>query len=505
MTRSHWTVALLAAWAPLLAACPPPYQDPTTTETGSGTETTGSDTTTTTTNPTTGPDTTSGPTTEPDTSTTGTDTTTTTSPTTGEPGCADDAACKADDPSKPFCVDQACVSCEATAQPDVACAGLDAATPVCDVDNGQCVVCTPDNKQLCTGTTPVCDPAVNECVGCSEHADCPETACNQETGACFGPDYLIYVDAQAVCDVGDGTMAMPFCRISDALDKVAMNDPSVGWTIKVKTGNYISQTTLTVPDGSLLAIVGDGGVAKVKANSGPTLQVGLTSKVYLGKLSFASNADDTGLACTGGQIFGDDLNFTLNRQGYVGTDCSARLNRAVFFKNNLGGLTSLGVGDTALINSYVSNNGSNAESNYGGILSGQGQNLSIVYSTVLNNLSEIGARSLICTPDAGTTEIRNSVVIAFVAPSIDCATATISQSAVDEGKVDGDTNIAAMMADAMNWFEPQVSGVYKAKADTPLKDLAVWNDGDPKADFNGDARPATMGMTDYAGADRPAP
>jgi hypothetical protein len=120
-------------------------------------------------------------------------------------------------------------------------------------------------------------------------------------------------------------------------------------------------------------------------------------------------------------------------------------------------------------------------------------------------LSEIGARSLQCLPDAGPTEIRNSVVIAFVSPSIDCGGLTIEHSAVDEGKLDGDTNIAATMADAVTWFDPQVSGVYKAKADTMLAELAVWLDGDPKADFNGDARPGVADATDYAGADRPGP
>lgn len=503
MTRTHRTVALLAVWAPIMAACPPPYEEPTTTEAATGTETTGSGTTTSTTNPTTGPDTTGEPTSGPDTTTTGPMTSGTTDNTTGDPGCADDAACKAQDPNTPFCVDKVCVDCKGTADPDTACAGLDPALPVCNQDSGQCVVCTADNKQLCTGETPVCDAAVNECVGCSEHADCPDTACNQESGACFGPEYVIWVDVAAQCDIGDGTMAMPFCQIAQALDKVAMNNPSVGWTIKIKAGNYI-QPTLAVPEGALLAIIGEGGVAKLKGTTAATLQVGVNTKLHLGKINLSSNADDTGLVCAGAQIFGDDVVFASNRQGYVGTDCSANFKRTVFYKNTSGALTAIGAGTTWVTNSYVSNNGSNAESTYGGLLTGQGQELHLVYSTVLNNLSETGARSLQCTVDAGPTEVRNSVVIAFVSPSIDCAGATIEHSAIDDGKMEGDTNLQAVMADAMNWFDPQVAGIYKAKPDTPLKELAMWNDGDPKADFNGDPRPATMGSADYAGADRPA-
>lgn len=502
MTRTHWILALAAA--PLLAGCPPTYMGTTGTDTDEESGTTAPDSTSSGTNPTTGDMLTTG-TTSPTgpTSTTTPETSSTTDVTTGEPGCNDDAQCTASDPNKPFCVNKECVSCEATAEPDTACAGVDPATPVCALDSGACVVCTPDNATMCMGTTPVCS-ASNECAACTSHDQCPQSACNQESGACFAPDYVIWVDAAAQCDLGDGSMNTPFCQIAQALQKMADNDPSLGWTIKIKTGNY-TQTSLTVPDGSNVAIVGDGGVAKIKSTTASTLVVNGNSKVYLGKLSFNSNADDNGLMCTGSQIWGQDLNFSLNKQGYLGTDCSARFERTVFYKNTSGGLSMFGVGQTHVVNSYVSNNGSNAESNYGGLLTAQGHELHVVYSTVLNNLSETGARSLQCLPDAGPTEIRNSVVIAFVAPSIDCAAGlTITQSAVDEGKMDGDTNIMATMGDAMTWFDPQVSGVYKAKADSALTDLAVWLDGDPLTDFNGDARPGTPDATDYAGADRPA-
>lgn len=503
MTRTHWTIAFLASAAPLAAGCPPPYESTTETSSSTGGSTTGTENTTTTAEPTTGSSSTSELTTGGTSTTTGMETTTGTATTTGPQGCVDDAECANDDPNKPFCVDTACVSCEATADPNTACAGLDPAMPVCNLEAGTCVVCTADNKELCTGATPVCDAATNECAACSEQADCPDTACNQETGACFAPDYVIYVDMAAQCDVGDGTMAAPFCQIAQALDKVAMNDPSLGWTIKIKSGNYI-QPTLVVPDGSVLAMVGDGGIAKIRSTTSATLQVGANSKVHLAKLTLASNADDTGLACTSGQIWGDDLTFNLNRQGYVGTDCSAEFRRAVFYKNTSGGLSTFGLGSTTLLNSYVSNNGSNADATYGGLQSGQGHELHLIYTTVLNNLSEVGARSLQCTPDAGPTEVRNSVIIAFVPPSIDCGSATFEHSAIDEGKMDGDTNLGATMADAMGWFEMQVSGIYKAKADSAIAMLAAWKDGDPKADFNGDPRPATADSPDYAGADRPA-
>lgn len=502
MTRTYWTVAILAS-VPLVAGCPPTYS-PGETDTDTTGDTSTSSTSTSTTDETTSTTTTSQPTSGTDTSTTDqTTSTSTTDVTTGVPGCGGDDDC-AGTPDTPFCVDQACVACDGTVDPDVACAGIDPALPVCDKAAGECVMCTPANDALCTGATPVCDAANKECVGCVEHADCPESACNPESGACFPVDYVIYVDGAAQCDIGDGSMAMPFCQISQALEKVGMNDPTIGWTIKVKTGNYI-QPALIIPDTSVLAIVGDGGVAKIRSTNAATLVTGTGSKVTLGKLNLSSNADDTALVCTGSQVWASDLTSSLNRQGYSGTDCSAAFRRSVFYRNTSGGLSVFGPGSTKLVNSYVSNNGSNAESNYGGLQTGQGHELSLLYTTVVNNLSELGARSLQCTDDAGLTTIRNSVIIAFVAPSIACPMATIEYSAIDEGDNDMDTNIPATMADAMLWFGPQVGGVYPAKPDTPIAELAVWKNGDPAADFNGDARPLVDGAMDYAGADRPMP
>jgi hypothetical protein len=124
---------------------------------------------------------------------------------------------------------------------------------------------------------------------------------------------------------------------------------------------------------------------------------------------------------------------------------------------------------------------------------------------VINNLSETGPRSLHCTDDASPAEIRNSVIIGFALPSVDCLAGTFSNSALDEGAMDGDTNLAATFMDIMNFFDPPVQGVYKAKQDTALANIAKWQDGDPKTDFDGDARPSSADSPDYAGADRPTP
>jgi hypothetical protein len=57
--------------------------------------------------------------------------------------------------------------------------------------------------------------------------------------------------------------------------------------------------------------------------------------------------------------------------------------------------------------------------------------------------------------------------------------------------------------DIMTFFNPQNNGVYTAKPDTALKDLALWVTGDPRIDFDGTARTDTDSSPEFAGADKP--
>lgn len=508
MQRAHLHTVSVATLF-ILAGCPPIGNTETGNESSSGTEsngTTESDDVTNT-QPT---DTTPPVSTTEDTDSTGSnsDSESNTGPTetgpdpttmTVEPECDDNKACDAGK----FCVNEACVSCDQTDDGDAACAGEDPEAPVCA--DGTCVECTADNAALCTGTTPVC--ADNACAACTEHSECPETACNFETGACNGLDYVLYVDRAATCDGALGTMDAPLCKIGDAFPLMMANDQGVaaGWTIKIKAGNYIEEP-LVVPDGSAVTFTrwGDGSV-KVRApdDAGDTLTIQNGSTVYLDRLEFKSNADFNGVLCAGSKVYADDVRFTANRmQGYESTDCDTKINRSVVFDNDGGGLASYGAGVTTVTNSYISGNGSQNFGDYGGIRSAQGNELRLIFSTVVNGLSQMGPTSLQCV-ESGPTEVRNSVLIGFATPSVDCPTATITTSAVDEGAVEGDGNVIAVKADIMNFFDAPTAGVYPAKAGSPLENLAVWKAGDPKTDFNGTARVNREGGTDFAGADKP--
>lgn len=413
------------------------------------------------------------------------------------PICTEDAQC---DGATPFCVDEICVDCSGAA--DDACASLNGDTPVC-VD-GACVECA--DASQCNPSAPVCDSDTNTCVGCSNHGECPDSACNFETGVCNDIVYTVWVDKLALdCAAADGTMTLPYCSVTEAINNKVATDLLQTWTVKIRQNNYI-ETPLILPDGAIVTLSGWDGVPKLRAtdDSGPTLTIGTGSKVYLDRLALNSNDSNAGIICGGATVFADDVRLAGNKlQGYNSTDCSSQFRRSVFFDNDGGGIASYG-GQTSIVNSYISGNGTQNFGDFGGIRSAQGNELHLVYSTVLNNLSMSGPRSLHCVDD-GIAEIRNSVIIAFASPSVDCPNGTFTTSVLDEGAMDGDTNMTATMGDIANFFEAPIQGVYKVKPDTMIKDFAVWVDGDPKTDFDGDLRPSSDGAMDWPGADIPAP
>lgn len=510
MTRAHLQTVSVATLL-LLAACPPASEGTTdstaASETEGTTEATDSSAEETNSTPTNSTPATMGDT-EPTGGTMsgtdsmgGTDSTTMADPTTGtvEPECTTKDQCT--DPAAPFCEGEKCVSCSDTPMPDVACADLSGDAPVCS--EGACVECTVDNAALCQGGTPVCGDD-NACAGCTEHAQCGETACNLETGACFAPEYVLYVDRTAVCDGALGTMEAPFCKINDALAYVAVQpDVTVGFTVKIKGGNYV-EDPLVVPDGATLVLTRWGDASpKIRAfaDTSATLTVANGAKVFVDRLQLTTN-DSKGIVCASATVWVDDSRLSNNQgQGFESTECTSYINRSVIYQNTNGGVASYD-GATHIRNSFITANGSADLSDFGGVLSAQNNEMHIVYSTVAINLAAAGPRTLQCVGD-GAVEVRNSVLIGYGTPSIDCVMGTFTSSAIDEGAVDGDGNYAATQADIMTFFEVPAAGVLAAKLGTAIENLAVWKDGDPKTDFNGTPRPNVDGEMDFAGADKP--
>jgi len=394
-----------------------------------------------------------GETDEPTTSTTEPETDTEEPSTTTGPECTEDVPCM--DPASPFCVDGACSTCDATETPDDSCAMLDEALPLCV--GSACVQCTAEDASACGDTTPLCDAEANTCVGCSFHEECQDLdlpACNIATGACFS------ADAAAVTTVNgatNGAIATAVANVADGAEH----------TIVLTGGG--GNNAIMVDGGKTIAIVSDGTSEREirGANNNPTVTVtGAGSTVYLHRMELVANTDDVGVSAeASGTLYADSTRIAQNSGGGI----------------------ALAAGTSGFLrNCMVAGEGGDASA-----ISSSGT-LSVVYST-LGRDTNFGDPVLECS--GGSTTVRNSIIVSQTntpGTEVDCPGVSIESSEERATQTPSD------------WFGAGfASGDYflNAAGQTEFANVAIWEDGDPPFDFEGDARPSTDGATDYAGAD----
>lgn len=389
----------------------------------------------------TGPTTTDATETDPSSETDTEDTTTT-----GPTGCQGPADCV--DPALPFCVDEFCVACSATATPDDACAELDPGLPLC-IDDA-CVQCSDDDASACTGATPLCDALANTCVACEFHEQCQDIgspACNFLTGACFDP--------KAVTEVNAGNNG----AIQAAIDEVANGAEHA---IVLTNGGGLQ--TVTVDGGKTIAIVSDSSTVRtVSGNtSSPIITVtGAGSTAYLHRLRI-DGSDAVGISVgPAGTLYADSTQVSGNDGGGI----SLATGSNGFLRNCMVG------GSSADVPAILVSGGS----------------LEALYTSILGGAFD--SYGLRCT--SGSATVRNSIVTtrgdnnALVCPG-----ASVSNSATENtGNPDWFTNYNAGDAHLT------------AAGQTQFANIATWEDGDPPFDFERDDRPATDGAMDYPGAD----
>ena len=394
-------------------------------------------------------------------STTGPETDTEDPSTTTGPECSETTPCL--DETAPFCVDGQCSPCSAVVDvtPDEACATLDEAQPLC-VDDA-CIQCTAESFEACGGTTPLCDGDTNTCVGCSFHEECEDIglhACNIATGACFS------ADAADVSEVNAGTPG----ALQAAVDGVTAGAEH---TIIV-TGSAGVSHNITVDAGKSIAIVSASDDPAVTQNvaglsGAPTLTVtGAGTTVYLHRLALTGNDDDVGISVgPAGTLYADSTRVA----------------------QNTGGGISLATGSSGFIrNCMIAGNGGNP-----GLpaLTANGATVEILYSTLGLDFNN-GGSVLECS--GGAVSARNSIFVSEAntpGSEVDCPGSSIDNSAIR-------TTLSPT-----DWFGGFASGDYSltTAGQTQFANIAVWEDGDPPFDFEGDDRPATDGAMDYAGAD----
>jgi len=395
--------------------------------------------------------------TDPDTDTM--DTSTSTGPT----GCQGPDDCP--DAASPFCVGEVCVPCTGAAEPDVACAELNAAAPLCVED--ACVQCTDDNDDACGDITPLCDTEAMTCVACEFHEQCQDLdlpACNVATGACFNAD-----DVSNVAVNTDGSIQAAINLVADGTAHAI-----------VLTGATPGDHSITIDGGKTIAIVSTNNDLKsIDGEEGsPTITVtGEGTTAYLHRLQLTANTDDVGVSVeSSATLYADSTQVVQNSGGGV----------------------QLASGTTGFIrNSMIGANGGQFDPTTGIENAGD---LSILYSSVVANDGD-AEDSLQCS--GGATTIRNSIVIGAGNNSVNCTGLTATQSSFDEAVPGrGNENVGSLTP---GWFDGVGAGDLHLtpSGQTEFNGVAIWQLGDPPFDFDGDLRPAEDGASDYAGADVP--
>lgn len=341
-------------------------------------------------------------------------------------------------------------------------------TPLCVA--GECVACTSQDATVCEDQLLVCS-STNECVPCTSHLECRSGACDIAAGTCFDPLDVVHVD-------GDADARADFTDISSALAAAEADATLVVVVHELDEGlPYVDSSV--VDGGKTVAVVAAPGerpiVQGVRGMPGPPgLQVdGDDTTVYVHGLDF-SLAGAEGVLVLGGRL---DLRDSRVAQ-------------------NLGGALRVGNGATAYLENCFLSTANNNEP----ALQIHGGSVELVYSSVAGG-SGAGA-AMECTGSVEVTA-RNSIFVAEASGSeVVCAGAMFETSAGEQSLRGGNAVVGPL---DVAWFEDYDTGDLSltAEGEAVFADAAVWLDGDPAFDINGDPRPAEDGSADYPGADVP--
>jgi hypothetical protein len=387
-----------------------------------------------------------------------------------------------------------CGSCEEL-PPGSECAALDPSRPICDGDTGVCGQCSARDTSMCPAETPACDAGT--CTGCTEHAQCP-AACDIHTGMCFPEQERVYYVRGSLACPGLGTMDLPFCNFLYV--PLAPGQPT---TIKVMPGQW-APGALAVPDDAVVAVVREGDqLVDIDGtnNASPTIAVtGAQSRVYVHGLNFRkAPSPHPVMRCDGGAqlwlhattIAGNLIN---EATAIAGTDCRIRVVRSTIRECGAG--IAVSGGDLRVESSFLLLNGNGGDPPFGAFsIGGAGPKVHVAYVSILLNKATSTTSVFHCDGGPWDVTVRNSAVLG-VTPMETMGCAAYDGGIMDEA-IDADEELATVGA----WFTPFPGGLYSPKADGPLVGQAMWGDGDPLLDFNG--QPIPQGVQSAAGAIQP--
>lgn len=345
---------------------------------------------------------------------------------------------------------------------------------------------------------------------CTQHEECKNQLCDLASQECIDSEEIgeLWVDNSApYCtrgneDEGIGTEAMPFCRITQAL-----NQPHKVLMVHIHPGKYTEN--FPVIEGRKILLKGiNPMIQTVLTGIGTSsLSVKNLAQVSFQNIAIEENGqpNSIGIHCEGSFLHFSNTRLRTHATGISSDACW--ITGQKLFANQLGTLAfNLKNSSTLdLKNSLITANGKDGES--GGFLIGMASNLSLTYSTVLFNrnvdMNQVGA-NISCTPLHGLVKLRNSIIAGGTNSVAHCNTNNVeaTNSVVDTFALQGGSNkllISKGQAE-MEFMEPNLgSGLY-FPAKTTYMNTAVWQDGDPDEDFLGQNRTAKPGTSGYPGA-----
>lgn len=255
----------------------------------------------------------------------------------------------------------------------------------------------------------------NQCVPCSAHGDCASQVCDSYgdlggVGRCAPPSNIIYVnnsdpDAQD-CAVGQGTQALPFCEVAQAMAQLAVQPGKIISLQKSPTAYQVPPLDST--PGSVV-LVGPGASAAGKQAVLVTtaldahLQVGGgTSLVLDGVVLSVAGIS----AAPNAKVALRQSTITSLEHGAAFDGSQVTLDRDLFTQNNL--RLSFSSSTVSITNTVIAGNAAEPSMNLIEVIGGSGV---FQFNTVAyNSLSSTTAPVLSCVNAAGFA-VKNSIFV----------------------------------------------------------------------------------------------
>lgn len=386
---------------------------------------------------------------------------------TGDMDCTDHADCP---PEAAYCLAGSCTPCNGTPDPAAACFTLTERQSIICLD-GACVECTQDDTESCEDASLVCDVQTHSCVPCTGHDQCAGGAgCDLEMGTCLPANAVWHVD-------GDG--GQDFHTIGAAL--AALNNGSGTIVIHpIGAGGFQSvgyHEGIEFAGDRTLAVIGAAGELPVLSYMTPvSLQVEDGARVYVQNLIM--RGEDAALVDSAHVEFDNVALLPSKRHALRMEDSEVRLQNSMLraFQNPdiYPALEIVGTG-------YID----------------------IRYSTFV----AIGDGAAIFCPGAALapgSRIRNSILInTGESPAVQCSSPSYETNGLEDAT--GFVNNTSIGETNILWFVNALYGDLHLTTSAPISisNAAIWAEGDPIVDCDGDLRPAVTGTSDFVGADIP--